>query len=487
MKIARTVVSLSLALIVLLGLGLTASAAGPAGTWATGIQVQNQAASDSGQSATVTFRFYWKVGACPSGCPALGEPELTWTDPTPIAAGKSRVYYVPNAIPGLRDNFVGSAVVTSEGAPIAAILNTSRVAGAGESARTGSAIGVSEEGSLMPSPMLYAPYLRKDYYGYNSYIAVQNTSNSAADVSVKYYDHLGVLVSTETENIPAFSNQIFYQDANASLPAGFRGSAVIDGDGTPLAAVVNNAGSGNDADVTTAGFESNNAFTGGATKVYVPKVTVNYYDYQSGLSIQNIGNAPTGMQVEFKFGANTYTKTSAAPVGPNTAWQIFLATASASGIPAGHSGSGSAIVTSLDGQPIVVLVTERNDATGFSVVWNGLADGSGAPSVLFPKYDRWYYNYNGGIQIQNLGDQPCNICATWSPIAGVDVNPPCQGPVAPGASIFWFGPNVIGLLDNFHGSVVAYSDNGEEVQGVYISRNDALAGDTYSAYNGIAQ
>jgi len=486
MKIARIVLSLSLALIVLLGLALTASAAGPAGTWATGIQVQNQADKNSGQNATVTFRFYWKVGACPSGCPTAGEPELTWTDPTPIAAGKSKVYYVPNAIPGLRENFVGSAVVTSEGAPIAAILNTARVTGTGEMARIGSAIGVSEEGGLMPSPMLYAPYLRKAYYGYNSYIAVQNTSNSAADVSVMYYNNTGALLDTETANIPAFSNQIFYQDQNGNLPAGFYGSAVIDGNGTPLAAVVNNAAEGNDAVVTTSGFESYNAFTGGATKVFVPKMTVNYYDYQSGLSIQNIGNAATSVQVEFKFGANTYTKTSAAPVQPNTAWSIFLANEAASGIPNGTAGSGSATITALDGQPIVVLVSERNDATGFSVVWNGFADGSGTSSILFPKFDRAYYDYNGGIQIQNIGTQSCEICATWSPVSGTDVNA-CQGPVAPGASVFWFGPNVTGLLDNFHGSVVVFSDNGEPLAGVYTSRNDILAGDTYSAYNGITQ
>jgi hypothetical protein len=407
---------------------------------------------------------------------------LTWTDPTPIAAGKSRVYYVPAHIPGLRDNFVGSAVVTSEGAPIAAILNTSRDAGPGESNRLGAAIGVSEEGGLMPSPTLYAPYLRKAYYGYNSYIAVQNTSNAPADVTVNYYSTAGAMVATESETIPAFSNQIFYQDANGDLPAGFYGSAVIDGDGTPLAAVVNNAAAGNDADVTTAGFESYNAFTGGATKVYVPKLSLNYYDYQSGLSIQNIGAAATNVTVEYTFNNTPYV-VGPYSVDPNTSKSIFLAS---SDLPGTVAGSGSAVVTS-DGEPVVVLVSERNDVSGYSVVWNGFADGSGASSILYPKFDREYYNYNGGIQIQNVGDQACQICATWSPAGtGSDVNE-CQGPVEPGASAFWYGPNVGGLVDDWTGSVVVYSDNGEELAGVYTGVADALTGDSGSAYNAITQ
>jgi hypothetical protein len=486
MKIARTVLALSLALVMLLGLALTVAADGPAGTWATGIQVQNQADKNSGLDATVTFRFYWKVGACQANCPNPGEPALTWTDPTPIEAGKSKSYYVPTAFASLPANFVGSAVVTSEGAPIAAILNTSKI-DEGANRRVGSAIGVSEEGDLMPATKLYAPYLRKAYYGYNSLIAVQNTTNAPADVSVMYYDHTGVMVDTETAQIPAFSNQIFYQDANADLPANFHGSAVIDGGSAPLAAVVNNAAAGNEADVTTAGYESYNAFTGGAALVYVPKVTVNYYDYQSGLTIQNIGNAPTSVRVDYKFGANNYTKTSPSPVQPNTSWGIFLANESVSGIPTGTTGSGSATVTSLDGQPVVVLVSERNDVTGYSVTWSGFADGSGAPSILFPKFDRTYYDYNGGVQIQNLGTQACMVCGTWSPVGGGDVNPPCLGPVAPGASVQWFGPNVAGLPDNSTSGVVIYSDNGEPLAGLYNFRNEVLAGDSGGAYNSMSK
>ncbi|MBN1399610.1 MAG: hypothetical protein JXA74_02160 [Anaerolineae bacterium] len=493
MRVTRIVLSLVLVVLGILGMALNVAAQGPAGTWATGIQVQNQAEAASGQGARVTFRFYWKVGACTVDCPTPGSPALEWTDPTDIPAGQSKVYYVPTQIPGLPENFVGSAVVTSDGAPIAAILNTSRVVSTGEKTRIGSAIGVSEEGGLIPAAMVYAPYLRKNYYGRNSYVAVQNTTDVAANVTLKYYDAVTgaeIPAAQETASIPAFSNQIFYQDANAGLPDGFFGSAVIDGNGTLLAVVANNANSGNDADVTTAAFESYNGFIGGATKVYVPKATVNYYNYQTGLSIQNIGTGPADVTVTFNIGGATYT-TSKTGQAANTPWSIYLGTQSASGIPTGTSGSGSAIIEST--QPIVVLVSEVKTAEGFGVTWGGFAEGSGSSAILFPKFDRTYYGYNGGIQIQNLGDEACDITATWSQQGRTDV-PDTKYDVQPGESIFWYGPNVPGLTENFSGSVVVVSSNGEPIAGVYTSRSDApvgsqyyRSGDSYSAYNGIAK
>ncbi len=74
--------------------------------WNSGIQIQNVGTA----ATTATVRFYGQGGA------------LAATVEGVIDAGESQTYYLP-ALSGLRSGFVGSAVATSSGEPIAAIVN----------------------------------------------------------------------------------------------------------------------------------------------------------------------------------------------------------------------------------------------------------------------------------------------------------------------------------------------------------------------------
>lgn len=461
MKSTRIILALLLIVLVLQGLGLTAVAQGPAGTWASGIQIQNQSETET---ANITINFYWSEN---SGN-ASATPAATFTDT--IEPGKSKTYYVPSHIPQVPDDFEGSAVVTSD-QPIAAILNTTRVDGTDK--RLGSATGV-----LSPAMMVYAPYLRKNYYDRNSYIAVQNTSDSAASITITYYKADGTQTATEQATISAYSTEIFHQNENANLDDGFHGSATIEGD-APLAVVVNNANAG--TSTTSSGFESYNGMATGATTLYAPKLTVRYYDYQSSFTVQNMGTADATVTVNYDYGGTPYTHTSG-PIAPGASWPVYLAAEAQSNLPATLSGSGSAVITS--DQPLVGIVTEVNEALGYAVIWNAIPGGSGTDTILFPKFDRTYYDYNGGIQIQNIGTQDTTLTAVFSQSGRADVTV-VSGPVAPGASTFWYAPNVQDLTENFSGSVVVVSSNGQPIAGVYTSRNDILTGDSYSAYNGI--
>lgn len=466
-SLRRTVAIVLVALLLLQGLAITAYAGPPAGTWVTGIQVQNV---DTVNNANITVTFYWAAGTA-----SAGQVAHSFTDT--ILAGKSKTYYVPN-IGALPTNFVGSVVVSSD-VEVAAILNTTKVA-AGTSAepkRIGSAVGVS-----VPSTTVYAPYLRKDYYGRNSYIAVQNTSGADATAYVTYRDATGAAITAANESavIGAYSTKIFYQNDNTNLPAGFSGSAVITST-APLAVVANNANAG--TSVGTAGFESYNGFASsqGATKIFLPKLTVNYSDYQSSFTIQNAGTVAANMTITYTFGTNTWTKTSGL-IQPGAAWSVYLATSSASGIPAGTSGPGSAVVTS--SQPMVALVTEVKSTLGYSVISVGVADGQATDTVLFPKFDSEFSNYNSGIQIQNVGTTTTTVTLTFSKAGSPDVTKSAQ--IGPGKSTAWYGPN-LGLGAGWTGSVVAVSSGGVPIAGIHTNRNSALLGDTYTAYNGIAK
>lgn len=465
MKAGRVLAILALGIVVLLVLGLGVAAQGPGGTWASGIQIVNQSDTDE---AAITITFYRTDGTV-----ALVFPDT-------IPAGKSRAYYVPAHIPGLEDGFIGSAVVASN-QPVAAILNTANTAPGteGDPKRLGSAIGVSD-----PATEVFAPYLRKAYYSRNSYVAVQNTSGSAATVYVSYRDGSGAALPAagETAVVPADSAKIFYQDANANLPSGFYGSAVITST-APLAVVVNNANES--TSYQTSGFESYNGFSSGAsaTKLYLPKLTINYYDYQTGFQIQNAGSVAATMAMSYTFGSTSYYKTSPS-IEPGAAWSVYLANDAKSGLPDGLSGPGSAIVTS--DQPMVGVVIEVNDGLGYSVISSAVPDGSGTSTVLFPKFDRTYYDYNGGIQVQNLGTETTTMQATFSLAGQTDVTV-ASDPVAPGGSAYWYGPDVPGLTDWFYGSVVVVSLEDQPIAGVYTSRNEVLKGDSYTAYNGIQE
>jgi uncharacterized protein YcfL len=464
----RILLAVLLVLVALQGLGLTALADGPVGTWASGIQIQNQSSTNA---ANVTIEFYWAENSGNASTTPAKVHTLT------IPKGESVSLYVPTQIPGLPDNFVGSAVVSAD-QPVAAILNTQRVSTGGDAdpKRMGSATGV-----LTPATKLYAPYLRKAYYGRNSYIAVQNTTGSTVNVTVTYYDHTGVQVDTDTKALTAYSSNIFYQDQNADLPADFHGSAIVEGTGN-IAVVVNNANAG--TNVSTAGFESYNGLVPqDATKVYMPKLTVNYSKYQSSFTVQNTGTAAAHMTFTFTAGANTWTKASGA-ISPGSAWGVYLATAGASGIPADTVANGAGVVTS--DQPIVGIVTETQPDRGYSVVWNAIGEGTASDTVLFPKFDRRYYDYNGGIQIQNVGTTNTTLVATFSKTGMPGPVQVTSGTLVPGASQMWYSETIPGLPDNFNGSVVVVSQSGSDIAGVYTSSNsNRTIGDTYVAYNGI--
>lgn len=470
MKVSRFIVIALVVILTMQGLAISAVAGPPAGTWITGIQVQNVSTA---QAANITVTFYWAAGTAQAG-----QVAHSFTDTIP--AGKAVAYYVPN-IAGVPANFVGSVVVSSD-VEVAAILNTSKVATGtgGDPKRIGAAVGVKE-----PSTTVYAPYLRKNYANRNSYIAVQNTANITAFVRIRYTDAAGTALgaATQTADIPPFSTRIFYQNENGSLPNGFYGSAVITGT-QPLATVINNANAG--TSTSTAGFESYNGFasSAAANKLYLPKLTVNYSSpaYQSSFTAQNTGVAAATMTVTYKFGLNVYTKVSPL-INPGQSWAVYLATSSASGIPNGFGGAGSAIIECA--QPIVGLITEVNSSRGYSVISLAAPEGSGTTTVLFPKFDSNYSNYNGGITIQNMSTTTTTMHATFSMQGRSDVITDSVQ-IGPGSSWALYGPNVVPALGTgFVGSVVVVSLNSQPIAGVYTSRNAVLSGDSYVAYNGM--
>jgi hypothetical protein len=469
-KLFRVVLVVVLAIVSLQLTSLLVGAQG--GSWVSGFMIQNQ---DTVNPANVTIKFYWAEGT-----PSAGALAHTVTDVIP--AGQAKSWFTPS-IPGLPDGFIGSVVVESD-RPVAAIVNTQVPSGSGATPsspnRVGTASGVLESQTGMT---MYVTQIMKAYYGWGSYIAVQNTTGDTASVTVRYYDATGAQIATNTQSLHPYSTYVFRQESEASLPSGFAGSAKIEANKN-VAVICNfyNAGTSD----ATAQFHSFNGLSGGATKLYAPRIVKDYYDYQSGLKVQNVGTIATVVTVQYRFGASTYTQTSPS-INPGQAWGPYLGPPNAPAELTGVAGSGSATITA--SQPIIATVNEDNRVKGQGITYNAFLDGSATSAVLFPQVTSKFYGYSSGVQIQNVSTEDASCTVTYSMPARADVT---VGPFALVAGTSWsqFLPSVIPGQD-FNGSaVVVCNKNTVGISNMSHSnitdpRYPLNYGDNFTTYNGI--
>jgi len=253
-------------------------------------------------------------------------------------------------------------------------------------------------------------------------------------------------------------------------------------------------------DYTTAQFHSYNGFSGGATTLFVPRLVKDYYNYQSGLRVQNVHSTDsTQVTVTYYLGGATYQQTSPT-LGPGQAWGPYLGIESQ--LPAsmaGKSGSGSAIITSSGGVPIVATVNEDNrvDPAGRGITYNAFLSGEETTTVVFPQVTSKFYGYSSGIQIQNAGSGTATLGLAYSMSGRTDVV--LTGiSVAEGASWQLFTPNLDGIDPtfndtDFNGSVVVTAD--KPIVGIanlsfrsdVDPRYGVNYGDSFTTYNGFNQ
>lgn len=473
----------TLVMIVILSMALVpaAAAGAPPGTWVSGISCQNLSATDI---ATITLSFYPTDNSVAA---------LNYNDT--IAAGGSRNYFTPSTPPGLPTSFLGSAVVSSD-QPVTCNINTQST-GSGTNTnpyRFSTSAGFSSNDT---APTMYAPQVMKNLAGaWSSYIAVQNSENAAVAVTVSYKDSAGNPVSAATEGvtIPANSNHVFYQTDNTNLPTGFIGAATISAnDGTSKLAVMvnfyNNASSS-----STAQFHSYSGFNSGANKLYVPRVVRNFYGYNSGLSIQNVGGSSTTVSIDFTIGGNTYSYTSPS-INPGAALSLYLPNvtqlALVDSLPMG-TRYGGAVITAAVGGAVVAIVNEDNrggagipvERAGQGSTYNAIADGTQTSTISFAQIARKAGGvFSGGFQITNTTNTVGTCDITYSGVASANetgVTLPASG------SISRYAPNVANLPNGFNASVSATCT--QPVVGISnmaVEPGTGKYGDTFLQGNGL--
>ena len=453
----------------------------PGGTWVSGVTVANLDAAE----ATVQITFY----------NADGTVALDFDGGTIVGNG-SKTWYLPSHIPSLPSGFMGSAVVSSD-KPVAAIVNTQLPSGS-DPMRVGTSTGVGE-----PGAEVYATQLMHDYSGWNSYCAVQNTGSNAVDVTANYYDSAGASVDTDIQSVPAYASYIFDQSEDTELSTGQQYSAKFTADvDHPLAVVCNFYNSG--AAASSMQFHSYNGLSQGGQTLYIPRVVKDYYNYQSGLKVQNVGTEPLTVTVTYNFNAVEYVQTSS-EIGPGQAWGPYMGNEGQ--LPAsmaGVSGSGSAVVEVLDPNPnkmIIATINEDNRVSpaGRGVTYDASLASEAASTIIFPQVTSEYYGYSSGIQIFKVESGSATCTASYSAMGGIaafsdnfeltDASP-AWSQFAPAAS----GMNAGHSNDDYNGAVTI-NCTGAKVIGIanlsfrsdVDNRYGNLTGDSFTTARGITK
>jgi alpha-tubulin suppressor-like RCC1 family protein len=310
---------------------------GAYGGYTTGIGLLNQGSSAT--DVTINYR---------DGSGALVKTQTV----TSLAAHAYRALYSGDGVLALPSGFAGTATISSSAAqPLGAIVNET-----GPGGQFSSYDAVPAGSTLLNVPVA----LNNAYGGYYTGIGIQNTSTSAALVSVGYFDASGTA-----------TNKSFFIAANGSLGV-YQGSAT---DGPPagaytatissavsLAAIVNEvapAGVGSARQST-----SYNTFGAGSSVLHLPLVENTASDpWNTGEGIMNTSSGSTTVTVSYYDSAtgSAIGTAQSKTLAPQAFWGLYQPTG---GLPAGTRAT--AVVTTSSGGQVAVICNESSSTTFMS-------------------------------------------------------------------------------------------------------------------------
>ncbi len=267
-----------------------------------------------------------------------------------IAAGAYQGLYSGDTALGLPNGFAGTATIASSAGALAAVVNET---GPGSQFSSYDAVPSG-------SATLYAPTaLSNAYGGYNTGMAIQNTTGTAGTVTIDYFDASGT--ATTTSHPLAANGYVSVYQGTDILVAGEYTARITST--VAIAAIVNEvAPSSTSAKQSTA----YNTVAAGSSNLHLPLVESAGADgWSTGEGIMNTGAAPTTVTVTY------YDPVSGAQVGtpqslslqPNAFWGLYQPTG---GLPNGTRAS--AVVTTASGGQVSVICNESSSTSFMSYI-----------------------------------------------------------------------------------------------------------------------
>ena len=194
-------------------------------------------------------------------------------------------------------NFYGSAsLVSSEDLSVAVFNYNSTLTELNSYSGVTPKNGSGFPGWEIADKTLYAPSIKRNYYGRSSTINVFNSGLAPTTIHVDYYESGGYSRNGGDYVVQPYAWATIFPSGIGAGGCGIDNticSAVITANPPlPQALVVREYSATSSLETST-----HNTFNAGATTIYFPNVKYNYYNMTSGLVIQNIGNAVSHIEL----------------------------------------------------------------------------------------------------------------------------------------------------------------------------------------------
>jgi hypothetical protein len=248
-------------------------------------------------------------------------------------------------------------------------------------------------------------------------------------------------------------------------------SAKVFGTGE-VAAVVNVY----DAPATAIQLYSYNPFAAGSTEAFVPMLYNNYYGFNTEMKIQNVGANDAEVEIVYSTGL-----TANVTIDPNSSAAFYTPVI----LPAAWNVPYSAVVTSTNGEPIVVVVNQSS-GTGSASTYNGLAAGS--TTNFAPVLYNNYYTFNTQVTCQNLGAAATDITITYNNTGLATAPSVTIQDVPSGQTASFYTPSHVSV-SSYKGSGVITSSDSVPVACVVNegSSNVSFTWDSQYTYNAVVK
>ena len=444
-------------LVISLQHNLPATAQAPSGTWTSSISCQNQ---DLDNPATVGLLFYAE-GSDTGGVPITGQDT--------IPAGKSINFVIESAPTGAK----GSVVVSSDKPVTCSTEHSKKTSGTLASPYRFAASKGFDDTEI--GPTMYVSQVETKFYGWESYIAIQNTSGSPVEVKVTFVSRTGTPYDLLDEfTIPASSNHMVYLNEVTGLPYRFIGGATITAlDGTtPLAVTTAFYNTGSNS--STSQIHAWNGSSKGSNILYAPYLVRNYYGYQSGITIQNVGTNATSFKITYTFNGRNYVYQYPSTLANGEVKDFYLPNVSVLRPVDGFTVQkrfGKAVIeaTNPDGTPnlageLIANINQDNrggagipvERAGQGATYGAFPSNAGSNTAYIAKWMRNVGGFSSGFNVSNFSDTSVANCA-FTFVDDADAN--FTRTIAANSDFSIWAPNVAYLNNDYNAGVIIECDS----------------------------
>jgi hypothetical protein len=372
--------------------------------------------------------------ANPGDRPATGSVSFVDRDGNVLVSGqislaaRGSAQYDVGGVTSLPPPFAGAAVVRAS-VPLVGVALHDR-SGSDRMAAEAVAAGATR---------LYAPLVAHTYRGLSTGLQVQNVGSAPTVATATYISSSGETWS-QSASIPPMASATLYTPSAPGLPSDFVGSAVIESDGQPLAAVVNAIRNDGIA-------MSYVALPGGSPVATAPLLYRNRGGWVSGLQVQNLSSAPANVVATYQPTTGTGGPwEERATLGFGIATSFYLP--AVPDMPDDVVVAG--VVRALEGQSLLALAQNLHAQrrVGSAVI----APPSAGATLHAPLVSNDAEGWRSGVQLQNAGAAPAPVTLTFYDQQGATVVE-VDDTVPPGGSRTYYLPALLGLPVGYTGSL----------------------------------